>query len=147
MPQQFVVPQFIDSEASIIGPVTVRQFLILIVTTLICAIFYMLADFTLFLILASPVAIIGLVIAFVKINGQNFHFFILNMLQTWRKPRLRVWQRQLSEDDLRRFVKIKPPEPKAAFERKHFVNSSRLNELSLIVNTGGTYRPEADDVL
>ena len=35
MSQQFVVPQFLDVETKIIGPVTMRQFLILLTTLLI----------------------------------------------------------------------------------------------------------------
>ena len=48
--QQFVVPQFIDVEDKVIGPVTVRQFLILLVGGGVLFIAYRLSDFTLFLI-------------------------------------------------------------------------------------------------
>lgn len=129
------------------GPVTARQFVILVVTTLVAAMIYLLADFTLFCILATPVAGIGLTIAFVKINGQHFHFFALNIIQTWRKPKLRVWLRLQPDDVLKQYIHREGPAPKAQIVKKDFIGSSRLNELSLIVNTGGTYRPEDDDVL
>ena len=35
MPEKFVVPQFIDNEDKILGPITVRQFLILLVATFV----------------------------------------------------------------------------------------------------------------
>ncbi len=147
MPQQFVVPQFIDAEAKLLGPITARQFVILLVTTLLGAIVYGLADRTLFIIIASPIALIGLTLAFVKVNGQNFHFFMLNIIMTFRKPRLRVWSRILDPEYLKQFVNKEIVIPKKIIPHKEFVRSSRLNELSLIVNTGGEYRPDADDVV
>lgn len=146
MPQQFVVPQFIDSEAKIMGPVTARQFVILVVTCGVAGIIYALADLTLFLVLALPIFGIGLLIAFAKINGQNFHYFLLNIIQTFRKPRLRVWQKDLSDAFLSALLNVEiiptPPRP----VHKDFIASNRLSELSLVVNTGGMYRPDADDL-
>ena len=147
MPEQFVIPQAIDAEAKIMGPVTARQFVILIVRTLVGAVIYLLADFTLFMILVTPVAGIGLVLAFVRINGQNFHYFLLNIVMTWRKPKIRIWLKTHTDEYLKQVMYHEAPPPVAAFEKKSFTSTSRLNELSLIVNTGGTYRPEDDSVL
>ena len=47
--QQFTVPQFIDVENKIIGPITARQFLILLIAAIIVAISYKIFDFSLFL--------------------------------------------------------------------------------------------------
>ena len=126
MPQQFVVPQFIDVEDKIIGPITTRQFLILIVTALILFIMYAILVFGYFVGFGLPILAIGIVFAFVRINGQPFHFFFLNLIQTTRKPRISA-----------------PPAPPAAIApAKERVTSSRLQELTLIANTGGVYRPE-----
>jgi len=46
---QFVVPQFIDVEDKIFGPVTTRQFVILLIAGLIIFIAFKLADITLFI--------------------------------------------------------------------------------------------------
>ncbi len=142
MPEQFIVPQFIDVEDKIIGPITVRQFVILLVSAGITFLFYKLFDFTLFLVTGIPLIGIGIVVAFIKINGQPFHFFLLNLAQTVRRPGLRVWNKELTDAEVRAFLarpEIKPPPPppqKAPLEESH------LAELSLIVNTGGVYRPE-----
>ena len=80
--KQFVVPQFIDVEDKIIGPVTTRQFLILLVGGLMLFIAYKLADTGLFVILLIIIGGFSLVLAFVKINGQAFHYFLLNIIQT-----------------------------------------------------------------
>ncbi|OGH63431.1 MAG: hypothetical protein A2848_02630 [Candidatus Magasanikbacteria bacterium RIFCSPHIGHO2_01_FULL_50_8] len=147
MPQQFVVPQFIDAEPKLLGPVTPRQFIILFATVLVCALMKVILPFWAFILVSVILAGLGLTLAFVKINGQSFHYFLLNMLQTMRKPKIRVWQKDLSDAYLRQFIQREEIIVATKFERKQFVGVSRLNELSLIVNTGGVYRPERDDVL
>lgn len=142
MPNQFVVPQFIDAEDKIFGPVTARQFIILMVTFLLDFIMFRLLSFTMFMVLGVPLIIMGGVIAFVRINGAPFHYFILNLIQTSRKPRLRVWSREYSDSELRDLMKVVPVVPSSHISRKKFAGSSRLQELSLVVNTGGVYKPE-----
>jgi hypothetical protein len=139
---QFTVPQFIDVEDKIFGPITVRQFVILLVDGLILALAYRFADLALFAVLLLIFGGAGLMFAFVKINGQPFHFFVLNFLQTFRRPPLRVWQKQYSTAELKQFMtgeKIIPVPPKPA---KEPARGSRLSELSLVVDTGGRYIPE-----
>jgi hypothetical protein len=147
MPQQFVVPQNIDSEPKLLGPITPRQFLIIFAAVLFCALLKALLSFALFVAASIPVAIIALVVAFVKINGQSFHYFVLNIIQTFKKPKVRVWQKNLTDDYLRQFTQKEVKKEEQKFVRKEFVGKSRLNELSLIVNTGGAYQPESDDIL
>lgn len=144
MPSQFVVPQFIDAEAHILGPVTARQFVILLVTAIVIAITYVLTSYLLFIILMLLEAGIGLIIAFVKINGQNFHYFLLNIIMTLRKPGVRVWGRQLTDEYLKLLMHTEAPPPVVRAPHKEFISSRRLSELSLVVNTGGVYRPDED---
>lgn len=140
---QFVVPQFLDVEAKIIGPVTARQFLILLGVLLVEFIIYRIFLSALFMIgLGVPVFVAGLVFAFFKVNGQPFHFIALNMVQTLRKPPLRVWDKTLSDGDLRVFLKKDEKAPPPPPARKAPIQRSRLNELTLVVNTGGVYAPD-----
>ncbi|OGF20828.1 hypothetical protein A2316_01840 [Candidatus Falkowbacteria bacterium RIFOXYB2_FULL_38_15] len=140
--QQFVIPQFIDVEDKIIGPITTRQFVILLSAAIVLFILYKLATFTFFLIFGFPTFAIGVVLAFIKINGQPFHFFLLNLLQTSRRPNLRVWNKELTSDEL--MGNLKKEEIKAVIKRpiKDVLEETKLSELSLIVNTGGAYRGE-----
>ena len=50
--RQFTVPQFIDVEDKILGPITVRQFLLLVVGGLIIFAEFKLSDMALFILLA-----------------------------------------------------------------------------------------------
>ena len=139
---QFLVPQFIDVEDKIFGPVTTRQFIILLVAGLILFIVFKLTDTALFAFLTLLIGGFALVLAFVKINGQSFHYFILNIIQTLRLPSRRVWYKKYDPPELKELIKamaipeIEPPTP-------HKTSSSRrIRDLTLTVNTGGHYKGE-----
>jgi hypothetical protein len=138
--QQFVVPQFIDVEDKVIGPITVRQFIIMLVGFLIAGISYKFFNFTLFVVFGlATVAVFG-VFAFLKINGRPFHYFILTLFQTFRRTKLRVWHHAVNQVDYNP-EKREPAAAARPLPEKHYF-SSRLAELSLIVDTKGAYRGE-----
>ncbi len=140
---QFTVPQFIDVEDKIFGPVTARQFVILLADGILLFICYKLFDLALFAVLLALLGGFGLVLAFVKINGQPFHYFLLNTMQTLRRPPLRIWQKDVSDQHLRLVMSLNAPPvmPAHTVVRKELPRS-RLADLSLVVNTGGMYNPE-----
>ncbi|MEI7740968.1 MAG: PrgI family protein [bacterium] len=144
MPAQYVVPQFIEVEDKIIGPISVRQFVELMVTAMILFILYSLLTFVTFLLIGIPIAGVGFILAFATINGQAFHLFLLNVVVTLKKPGLRVWYKELSNAELRDYIKKAPPPPPAEILSKERPAGSRLAELSLVVNTGGVYAGEDD---
>jgi len=139
--QQFVVPQFIDVEDKIFGPITTRQFLILLAAGLLVFVAYKLADFALFVTIFVVLGALALIFAFVKINGQTFHYFLLNLLQTLCKPSLRVWQKKLSDDELNFLRKLNTKAPVEKVARKE-IKSEHIRDLALLVNTGGFYKPD-----
>ncbi|MEK7097981.1 MAG: PrgI family protein, partial [Patescibacteria group bacterium] len=102
---QFVVPQFIDVEDKIFGPVTTRQFVILLVAGLVLFVAYKLADLSLFIFFLATIGGSALILAFVKINGQSFHYFLLNLFQTLRRPSRRVWYKMNTKEELQELRK------------------------------------------
>ena len=142
--QQFVVPQFIDVEDKVIGPITVRQFIIILVGGGLVFIAYKLADFTLFLLEMVIISTLTLGVAFVKINGRPVHYFLLNVIQTTRRPRLRIWQRLFSRSLLKSYAKTKTVQLPPQIKTRNKVRASRLAELALIVDTGGVYQGEKE---
>lgn len=139
---KYTVPQFIDVEDKIMGPLTTRQFLIMLLDAGFIFLAYKLFDFTLFILVAIVLFVAAAILAFLRINGQPFHFFMLNMIQALKRPKLRVWNKELSEDEIRILYKEEPPPPPKAKIRKEVLAETKLTELSLIVNTGGVYNPE-----
>lgn len=142
MPQQFVVPQFIDVEDKIFGPITTRQFLIMLIAGLIIFAGYKWGDFATFITILAVVGGLAIIFAFVKVNGQTFHYFVLNVIQTARKPGLRVWQKYYSKEELNYYRKKDVEEAPEIVEEVRRVSGKRIRDLSLVVNTGGYYRPE-----
>lgn len=139
---QFTVPQFIDVEDKILGPITSRQFIILLCTGLLIFIFFKLADTGLFIALTLIFGGFAMVLAFAKINGQPFHYFLLNIIQNLLRPSLRIWNKLYTKAELLEF--IREPSPEIALVRPAPKSSSRarIRDLSLMVNTGGYYKPE-----
>lgn len=144
MPEKFLVPQFIDNEDKILGPITVRQFLICLGATFIVFIEYRLLTLPYFIVAVIPTVGIAALFAFVKINGQPFHVFFINFLQTRTRPNLRVWHKELTNPELKALiskpVEVKPP----VTAQKARPESTRLRDLALTVNTGGVYNPDED---
>ncbi|OGH64097.1 MAG: hypothetical protein A2821_02285 [Candidatus Magasanikbacteria bacterium RIFCSPHIGHO2_01_FULL_41_23] len=140
--QQFVVPQFIEVEDKIFGPITTRQFLILLAAGTAIFLSYRFGDLALFIFTVVFVGGFSAILAFVKVNGQNFHYFLLNIIQTMRKPSLRIWQKSYNKEELNYLrkrdadIKIEPLIVVTA------VKKDRIRDLALLVNTGGFYKPE-----
>ncbi len=136
--QRFVVPQFIDVESKVIGPITVRQFMILMGAGLMIAIAYRLLYFNSFLVFAILILALASIFAFAKINGAPFHFFLLNFVQTTKKPKIRVWNNRALDPVEKKIPDLKKEDYKAV--SKQLYKKSRLAELSLIVDTRGRYK-------
>jgi hypothetical protein len=142
MPDKFIVPQFIDKEDQILGPVTVRQFLIVLVDMFTIFIASRILAVPYFIAYALIAAGLGATFAFLKINGQPFHIFFINFLQTVLRPPLRVWDKRYTDAELRAYAKVDVASPPQVTPMKPRPETSRLRDLSLIVNTGGVYKPD-----
>ncbi|OGH84659.1 MAG: hypothetical protein A2261_00410 [Candidatus Magasanikbacteria bacterium RIFOXYA2_FULL_44_8] len=140
--RQFVVPQFIDVEDKIFGPITTRQFLIVLVAGLILFICYKLADITLFIFLVVVIGGSATILAFLKVNGQGFHYFLLNIVQTLRRPSLRIWNKIYTKSQLLEYIKIGQVEAPEIIAPVQRISYNRIRDLSLTVNTGGYFNPE-----
>lgn len=126
---QFAIPQFVEVEDKVIGPLTVRQFLFLVAGGIFLLICWSLADLSLFIFLTVITVAVTGSFAFVKINGRPFQIFLVSVFQFFSKPRLRVWFREPALKKIRALTKGKKPEThakakvKASFEGKRLVKS------------------------
>lgn len=140
---QFVVPQFIEVESKVIGPISIRQFIILLATAGLIFIWYSLLSTIPLVIVSLPTLGIGVIFAFAKVNGQPFHNFALSLVQTLQRPKLTLWQRQIHRQVVVKMSrKDKRDKTKKAFVPKPEVSTEHIAELSLIVDTKGQYSPE-----
>lgn len=123
---QYSVPQFVDVEDKVIGPLTIRQFLWLLAGAGIALVVWLLLPTIVAIILTIPVAGLAGTFAFYKVNGMTFNIYITNLFSFAVKPKERVWKRAVAMD-----VKVIPETKKATKEKKYKVglNDVSLNEL------------------
>ncbi|MCB9798913.1 PrgI family protein [Candidatus Nomurabacteria bacterium] len=140
--QQFVVPQFIDVEDKILGPLTVRQFVIMLIAGGTIFLAFRFGDFQTFVITLCILGPGALIFAFTKINGQPFHYFLLNFVQAFRKPNLRVWRKDYTIEELNYLRKKDADIEIVKVEKKQQPKREHIRDLSLLVNTGGFYSPD-----
>jgi hypothetical protein len=137
--QQFTVPQFIDVEEKVIGPITVRQFIIMLFATGLDAICFKLFYFNTFIVITVVIIFLTIVFAFGKVNGVHFHLFLANFLITLFKANVRVWNNAFGKESLRIETEKVVNQSKEPVVVKNY-SASRLAELSLIVDTQGVFR-------
>lgn len=90
----FQVPQYLEVEDKIIGPFTLKQFIILLIGGGIIFLLYNLLTFSVFIIIAMPIALFTLLLAFYKIGHQKFTQFVANFLNFISKPNIYTWKKQ-----------------------------------------------------
>jgi hypothetical protein len=135
---RYIVPQFIDSEDKIFGPVTVRQFLICTLGGLLIFASYKLSDFSLFIFQTFITGSLTIVIAFVKVNGKEFHNFFIDLLNfLFKTPKLSIWQKK-ENAILEKKIEGEKKKDDYIFEPKDLPRT-KLSEISLIIDTGGAY--------
>lgn len=115
--QQYNIPQFIDSEDKIFGPITIRQFAVLAIGVVIGGfLWYFKPNLGFFIISMIPVVTATFAFAFLKINGQNFDIFLVNVVIYILKPTLFLWSRDV--DPTQSVIKITIEKRKASFRRE-----------------------------
>ena len=90
----FQVPQLIDIEDKIVGPLTMKQFLYLGGGLMSLAFFWMYLTLGAFIIAAIPVILLSLALSFYKINGRPFIYFLNSFITYSVKPKLYLWKKE-----------------------------------------------------
>ncbi len=89
---QFQVPQFIDIEDKIVGPLTLKQFLYLAAAAGLSFMLFFAVQTWLWFILSIFLVGAGVGLAFVKINGRSLLRIILSAIHFYWQPQTYVWQ-------------------------------------------------------
>ncbi|MCU0678610.1 MAG: PrgI family protein [Candidatus Pacebacteria bacterium] len=91
---QFEVPQFIEIEDKIFGPLTWRQFLYVGGGGLMSAVLFLTTPFILFVLLGLPIGILAFALAFYPVNNRPFSHLLEAMWQFMSRSRVYHWQRK-----------------------------------------------------
>jgi hypothetical protein len=94
---RYEIPQFIDVESRILGPITFKQLIYFFAILGVLAIFWFVLKISYFLFLAVPIIIITLIFAFAKVGGRSFFAYFSALIQYMVQPQTFVWKRQALE--------------------------------------------------
>lgn len=89
---QFHVPQFIEVENKLFGPLTFKQFVYVLGGAGIIFILYINLPFFLTAVLGAPVAGFSLALAFLKIHGKPFIQVLQNAIKYSSNSKLYLWK-------------------------------------------------------
>ncbi|MEX2144984.1 MAG: PrgI family protein [Candidatus Spechtbacterales bacterium] len=91
---QYPVPQFVEREDRLLGPLTVRQTVILLGAGAIIFVLYLLfKNFFVFTLLAVIVSGVALTMAFVQVNGRPLIDFVMYFINYFFQPRKYTWRK------------------------------------------------------
>lgn len=105
---QFQVPQFIEVEDKIVGPLTFKQFVYLLGGAGASYILWSLFPAIVAIIFIAPIAALALALAFFKVNGRPFIVALEKGFVYLTGGKLYLWKKQ--EKAIKRTVEILPSE-------------------------------------
>jgi hypothetical protein len=88
----YQVPQFIEIEDKIFGPLTLKQFIYLAGGGGLCLIFFSLLPFFITVILAVPVIALSLGLAFYQVNGRPMILAVEHAFSYTLRHKLYLWK-------------------------------------------------------
>lgn len=98
---RFQVPQFVDIEDKIVGPLTLKQFFIYLGGVFLLLPVWAAADLSLFVTLAIPILGVAALFAHFKLNGKSLFAVLRNGVNFYTRGQLFIWQRTGKEKVLR----------------------------------------------
>ncbi len=132
---QYSVPQFIDVQDKIIGPVTITQFLYILGGVGALFVFWIISpSIQVFLIPAIPTIALFAALAFAKFNGRQFSAFLWSAIQYVVRPRIRLWRREFEVREVRTDLRAAKPTPKAEAIVGQKVSTGRLRHLAIVLD-------------
>ena len=90
---RFQVPQFVDIEDRIIGPLTLKQFAFYLIAAMIIGILYVMVSLGVLIVLALPIAGTALLFAHARFYGQPFGQVLINGISYAMGSKLYLWRR------------------------------------------------------
>jgi hypothetical protein len=133
---RFTVPQFIEHEAKIVGPLTFQQFVYIGLAGAIGFILYFSLPFTVFLIVCVVLGAGAIALAFLKIGGRSLPVILANFLKFNLSPKIYIWKKK--EVPIK-VIKKEPKKKKKEEEEEELplkiAEKSRLKKLRTQIET------------
>jgi len=135
---QFQVPQFIQRELKVVGPLTFKQSLFLGAGGFGCLVLYLFLaqkSFFLFVVISLLIVTAGLALAFVRIEGIPLPTVIANFFLFSFSRKTYLWKKKAFSPKI---IEVKKEKPKEIEEKSSLKMSERsqLQNLSTKLETG-----------
>ncbi len=127
---QYQVPQFIETEDTLVGSLTIKQFIYIFIAGGTSFILYFFLSGFLWLTVSALFIGFAIALGFIKYNGRPLSAMVFYLFLYFWRPRLYVWQRKEELEALR-----------AAEAAK---NESPLQNLWLRITAGNTAIPQRE---
>ncbi len=125
---RFEVPQFIEIEDKIFGPLTWRQFLYLGGGVGMSVVMFFTFPFTAFVLIGLPLGILSGALAFYPINSRPFSFFLEAIFNYLSHKRLYFWRQKTSI--IRRGVEVEKAPIDSLTKARSSVGKKNLSSLA-----------------
>jgi hypothetical protein len=128
---QFSVPQFIDVEDKIVGPLTAKQTVYLVVGGGFLLLCFSMFEMAFFMVIFAFVAPITLAFAFYRPKGITLARYVGNVLEYFMTDHLYIWRR---EPEMTMFKTVQKKHAVTA-EPIKYVPRSRIRDLANLLDT------------
>lgn len=91
---EYQVPQFIEVENKIVGPLTLRQFIYIAGAAGLCILFFAYLPILFAFLLSAPIVALAAALAFYKVNGKPFVNVLEAGFNYYTGAKLFLWKRQ-----------------------------------------------------
>lgn len=138
---RYQVPQFLEMESSLIGPLSLRQFLFIVIPSGIVYFLRFFLHLGYVIVLGIIIIPLGLLCAFYKINGRPFYYAMFSFVSFAVKPQIYVWRKELEHGQIGAFKEGEENQKEGAriarVEEKEAKKDKRgLDEVSWRVDVG-----------
>lgn len=98
---QYQVPQYIEVQEKIVGPLTLKQFFYLAGAAVISFICFYIFNFIFWILISVIAFAIAASFAFLKINGRPLPKVIFSAFNFYWRPHLYIWQRKPTMEEVK----------------------------------------------
>lgn len=134
---QYKVPQDVEAEDKLIGPLSLRQFIYVVIGLGWGALMWRLLMFNIVIMILAIIPITGffLLLGFGRRQEQSFENYFVALVQFMFVPRIRMWDKDLTQEEM---IKVEIKKPELVIEKN--IPKSRLQQLALIMDTHGAQK-------
>ena len=126
-----------EAEDKLIGPLSLRQFIYVVIGAAWAGLMWLLLSKVLVVMIIAIIPVTGffLLLGFGRRQEQSFETFLVALVKFMIEPRIRVWDKDLAQEELVRHVE----KPVEIIPTKS-LNRGSLKQLALIMDTHGTQK-------